>query len=113
MGRIVQPPPGRTRLGRHDDTARVRRSRTFGAGTLRRGGGTPGRRGPGRGPLDLRPAGRAEPAPVRQRAAQAAYLPVIAQGTCYFAIGLSEPDAGSDLASVRTTGTRADGGWTV
>jgi acyl-CoA dehydrogenase len=41
------------------------------------------------------------------------YLPAIAQGTCYFAIGLSEPDAGSDLASVRTTGTRADGGWTV
>ena len=41
------------------------------------------------------------------------YLPAIAQGTCYFAIGMSEPDAGSDLAAVRTTGTRADGGWTV
>ena len=41
------------------------------------------------------------------------YLPAIAQGTCYFAIGLSEPDAGSDLAAVRTTGTQADGGWTV
>ena len=41
------------------------------------------------------------------------YLPAIAQGACYFAIGLSEPDAGSDLAAVRTTGTRADGGWTV
>ena len=41
------------------------------------------------------------------------YLPAIAQGTCYFAIGLSEPDAGSDLAAVRTTGTRLDGGWTV
>jgi alkylation response protein AidB-like acyl-CoA dehydrogenase len=41
------------------------------------------------------------------------YLPAIAQGTCYFAIGLSEPDAGSDLAAVRTTGRRADGGWTV
>ena len=41
------------------------------------------------------------------------YLPAIAQGTCYFAIGLSEPDAGSDLAAVRTTGTRVDGGWTV
>jgi len=41
------------------------------------------------------------------------YLPAIAQGTCYFAIGLSEPDVGSDLAAVRTTGTRADGGWTV
>src|SRR5207237_9662998 len=41
------------------------------------------------------------------------YLPAIAQGTCYFAIGLSEPDAGSDLAAVRTAGTRADGGWRV
>src|SRR5690349_9794885 len=41
------------------------------------------------------------------------YLPAIAQGTCYFAIGMSEPDAGSDLAAVRTTGTRVDGGWTV
>ena len=41
------------------------------------------------------------------------YLPVIAQGACYFAIGLSEPDAGSDLAAVRTAGTRVDGGWRV
>jgi acyl-CoA dehydrogenase len=41
------------------------------------------------------------------------YLPAIAQGACYFAIGLSEPDAGSDLAAVRTTGTRVDGGWMV
>ena len=41
------------------------------------------------------------------------YLPVIARGECYFAIGLSEPDAGSDLAAVRTTGTRVEGGWTV
>ena len=41
------------------------------------------------------------------------YLPPIARGECYFAIGLSEPDAGSDLAAVRTAGTRADGGWRV
>jgi acyl-CoA dehydrogenase len=41
------------------------------------------------------------------------YLPAIARGTCYFAIGLSEPDAGSDLAAVRTTGMRVDGGWIV
>ncbi len=41
------------------------------------------------------------------------YLPSIARGECYFAIGLSEPDAGSDLAAVRTAGTRADGGWRV
>ena len=38
------------------------------------------------------------------------YLPAIAQGACYFAIGLSEPDAGSDLAAVRTAGTRVEGG---
>ncbi len=41
------------------------------------------------------------------------YLPAIARGECYFAIGLSEPDAGSDLAAVRTSGTRVDGGWRV
>ncbi len=39
------------------------------------------------------------------------YLPGIVAGTCYFAIGLSEPDAGSDLAAVRTKATRVDGGW--
>ncbi len=41
------------------------------------------------------------------------YLPAIARGECYFAIGLSEPDAGSDLAAVRTAGTKVDGGWRV
>ena len=35
------------------------------------------------------------------------YLPAIAAGTCYFAIGLSEPDVGSDLAAVRTRGRAA------
>lgn len=39
------------------------------------------------------------------------YLPRIAAGECYFAIGMSEPDSGSDLASVRTKATRVDGGW--
>jgi alkylation response protein AidB-like acyl-CoA dehydrogenase len=41
------------------------------------------------------------------------YLPEIAAGTCYFGIGLSEPDAGSDLAGVRTRATRDEGGWRV
>jgi hypothetical protein len=41
------------------------------------------------------------------------FLPSIAAGECWFAIGMSEPDAGSDLAAVRTTATRADGGWLV
>ncbi|MER6810445.1 acyl-CoA dehydrogenase family protein [Spirillospora sp. NPDC000708] len=42
-----------------------------------------------------------------------AYLPGIARGEIHFAIGMSEPDSGSDLASVRTRAERADGGWTV
>ncbi|GAB18032.1 putative acyl-CoA dehydrogenase [Gordonia effusa NBRC 100432] len=41
------------------------------------------------------------------------YLPEIAAGKLFWAIGMSEPDAGSDLASVRTRGIRADGGWRV
>lgn len=39
------------------------------------------------------------------------FLPAIAAGTCYFSIGMSEPDAGSDLASVRSAATQANGGW--
>ena len=41
------------------------------------------------------------------------YLPGIAAGELCFAIGMSEPDSGSDLASVRTKGERVDGGWKV
>ncbi|MDR0344231.1 MAG: acyl-CoA dehydrogenase family protein [Nocardiopsaceae bacterium] len=44
---------------------------------------------------------------------RARFLPAIARGECFFAIGMSEPDTGSDLASVRTTATRADAGWRV
>ncbi len=41
-------------------------------------------------------------------------LPRIAAGECYFVIGMSEPDSGSDLASIRTRATRdADGDWIV
>jgi alkylation response protein AidB-like acyl-CoA dehydrogenase len=39
------------------------------------------------------------------------YLPGIAAGEVYFGIGMSEPDSGSDLASVRTKADRVDGGW--
>lgn len=39
------------------------------------------------------------------------YLPRIAAGECYFGIGMSEPDTGSDLASVRSQATRVEGGW--
>jgi alkylation response protein AidB-like acyl-CoA dehydrogenase len=41
------------------------------------------------------------------------FLPVIASGDCYFGIGMSEPDSGSDLASVRTKATRTDAGWSI
>lgn len=40
-------------------------------------------------------------------------LPRIAAGRCFFAIGMSEPDAGSDLASVRTKATATDEGWVL
>ncbi|MDH4144785.1 MAG: acyl-CoA dehydrogenase family protein [Acidimicrobiia bacterium] len=39
------------------------------------------------------------------------FLPAIAAGECWFSIGMSEPDSGSDLASVRTQATKGDGGW--
>lgn len=43
-----------------------------------------------------------------------AYLPQLARGEHLFAYGLSEPDVGGDLASVRTTASRtADGGVVV
>jgi alkylation response protein AidB-like acyl-CoA dehydrogenase len=38
-------------------------------------------------------------------------LPHIAAGTCFFSIAMSEPDSGSDLASVRTRARRVNGGW--
>lgn len=41
------------------------------------------------------------------------FLPGIARGEIYFAIGMSEPDAGSDLAGVQTRAARVDGGWKV
>ena len=42
-----------------------------------------------------------------------AILPRIAAGECYFAIGMSEPDSGSDLASVRTRAVRTNDGWRI
>jgi alkylation response protein AidB-like acyl-CoA dehydrogenase len=38
-------------------------------------------------------------------------LPRIASGNAFFCIGMSEPDSGSDLASVRTRASKTDGGW--
>lgn len=39
------------------------------------------------------------------------FLPAICRGEVSFSIGMSEPDSGSDLASVQTRATRAEGGW--
>lgn len=41
------------------------------------------------------------------------YLPRIARGECYFCIGMSEADSGSDLASIRTRAEKVDGGWRI
>jgi Acyl-CoA dehydrogenase, middle domain/Acyl-CoA dehydrogenase, N-terminal domain/Acyl-CoA dehydrogenase, C-terminal domain len=39
------------------------------------------------------------------------YLPMITRGEAAFCIGLSEPDSGSDLASLRSRADRVEGGW--
>jgi len=41
------------------------------------------------------------------------YLPAIACGELFFCIGMSEPNAGSDLASIKTSAVRVDGGWMI
>jgi alkylation response protein AidB-like acyl-CoA dehydrogenase len=42
-----------------------------------------------------------------------AILPRIAAGECYFCIGMSEPDSGSDLAATRTRAVPVQGGFLV
>jgi hypothetical protein len=39
------------------------------------------------------------------------FLPQICRGEVGICIGMSEPDAGSDLASVKSRATQVDGGW--
>jgi alkylation response protein AidB-like acyl-CoA dehydrogenase len=39
------------------------------------------------------------------------FLPGICSGELGFSIGMSEPGAGSDLAGIRTSATRVEGGW--
>jgi len=41
------------------------------------------------------------------------FLPRIVRGEIAFAIGLSEPDSGSDLASLRTRAEKVPGGWKI
>ncbi len=40
-------------------------------------------------------------------------LPRIVRGECYFCIGMSEPDSGSDLFAARSSARRADDGWRI
>lgn len=54
------------------------------------------------GPLILRYGTEAQ----RQK-----YLPRICKGEAFFCIGMSEPNSGSDLASVRTRAEPTDNGW--
>ncbi len=41
------------------------------------------------------------------------FLPPIMAGKLFFSIGMSEPEAGSDLASVKTRAVKVDGGWSI
>jgi hypothetical protein len=45
--------------------------------------------------------------------AKRAILPAICRGECFFAIGMSEPDSGSDLAAVRTRAERRGDRWII
>lgn len=40
-------------------------------------------------------------------------LPRIVRGECFMGIGMSEPDVGSDLASVKSRGKKIDSGWRI
>jgi hypothetical protein len=51
------------------------------------------------GPLILR---------VGTEAQKLRFLPAIARGEIFFCIGMSEPDSGSDLVSIRTRGTKVE-----
>lgn len=41
------------------------------------------------------------------------FIPKITAGELAFSLGMSEPDSGSDLSSVRTAATKVEGGWLV
>lgn len=46
-------------------------------------------------------------------AARERFLAPIIKGEMYFCIGMSEPNSGSDLASITTNATRTEGGWII
>jgi alkylation response protein AidB-like acyl-CoA dehydrogenase len=47
------------------------------------------------------------------REQQTAWLPRLATGEIFGAYALTEPDAGSDTAALRTSATERDGGWSI
>jgi len=44
---------------------------------------------------------------------QQTWLPPLCAGETFVALGLTEPEVGSDAASLRTRATRVDGGWLI
>ena len=44
---------------------------------------------------------------------QHAYIPRLLNGSAYGSLGITEPDAGSDVASMSTTAVEKDGGWSL
>ena len=44
---------------------------------------------------------------------QDAWLPRLTSGEAFVALGLTEPEVGSDAAALRTKAVRADGGWLI
>ena len=69
--------------------------------------------GAGRLSLGRRSPDRTDDPALRQRGPEQRFLPAICRGEVSFSIGMSEPEAGSDLAAVQTRATRAGGGWRV